>query len=93
MGQEQSLPGIDILIDQLKAQIIEQLNLEDVSPADIDEDASLFDSDLGLDSIDALEIIVLLERDYGLKIEPQEDGKKIFRTVRTIAEFITEKQG
>ena len=83
---------MDALIDQLKGQIIEQLNLEDVSPDDIDPDASLFESDLGLDSIDALEIIVLLEREYGIKIEPQEDGKKIFRSVRTIAEFITEKK-
>jgi acyl carrier protein len=84
---------IDTLIDKLKVQIIEQLNLEDVSPEDIDAEAPLFESELGLDSIDALEIIVLLERDYGLKIDPQEDGKKIFRTIRTIAEFITEKKG
>jgi acyl carrier protein len=85
--------AIEGLIEQLKVQIIEQLNLEDVTPEDIDANAPLFESELGLDSIDAIEIIVLLERDYGLKIEAQEDGKKIFRTVRTIAEFITEKQG
>jgi acyl carrier protein len=85
--------AIEGLIEQLKVQIIEQLNLEDVTPEEIDANAPLFESELGLDSIDALEIIVLLERDYGLKIEAQEDGKKIFRTVRTIAEFITEKQG
>jgi len=77
------------LISKLKVQLIEQLNLEDVLPEDIKDDQPLFDSDLGgLDSIDALEIIVLLEREYGIKIQNQEDGKKIFNSVKTIAEHI-----
>ena len=76
------------LISKLKVQLIEQLNLEDVSPEDIADDQPLFDSDLELDSIDALEIIVLLEREYGIKIQNQEDGKKIFNSVKSIAEHI-----
>ena len=83
---------MDELIEKLKEQIIEQLNLEDLSPEDIDADAPLFDSEIGLDSIDALEIIVLLERQYGVKISSQEEGKKVFHSVRSIAEYITEKQ-
>ena len=79
------------LIDKLKLQIIEQLNLEDVSPEDFKPDEPLFDSELGLDSIDALEIIVMLEREYGLKIQSKEEGEKIFYSLRTMAEFIAEK--
>ncbi len=80
---------MDALIVKLKTQIIEQLNLEGVSPDDISPDDSLFGEGLGLDSIDALELIVLLEKNYGLKIENPADGKKIFATIRSIAEYIT----
>ena len=82
---------MDTIIEKLKVQIIKQLNLEDVTPEQIDPDAPLFDSDLGLDSIDALEIIVMLEREYGLKIQSKEEGQKIFYSMRTMAEFIAEK--
>jgi len=78
------------LIEGLKAQIIEQLNLEDMSPSDIDADDQLFGDGLGLDSIDALELIVLLEKHYGIKIEDPKEGQKIFLSVRSIAEFITD---
>ncbi len=81
------------LIERLKGQIIEALNLEDMTPGDIDSDAALFgDSGLGLDSIDALELILILERDYGLKMA-QGEGKEVFRSVRTIAQYITDRQG
>ncbi len=76
------------LIQKLKEQIIEQLNLEDVKPEDIDENAPLFGGGLGLDSIDALELIVLLEKDYGIKIQDSSKGKEIFYSIKTIAEFI-----
>lgn len=78
------------LIEQLKVLIIKQLNLEDVEPDDIDPDEQLFGDGLGLDSIDALELIVLLEKEYGIKIENPKDGKKIFYSLKTMAEFITE---
>jgi acyl carrier protein len=80
------------LIDQLKGEIIEQLNLEDIKKEDIDSDASLFGKGLGLDSIDALELIVLLEKKYGVKIVNPADGKKIFQSVRTMAQFIQDNK-
>ncbi len=83
---------MDELIDKLKKEIIAQLNLEDISAGDINPDAPLFGEGLGLDSIDALELIVLLEKNYGIKIEDPKDGKKIFYSIRTMAEFITEHQ-
>jgi acyl carrier protein len=80
------------LKDKLKKEIIEVLNLEDVSPEDIDNEAPLFGDGLGLDSIDALELIVLLEKNYGIKIEDPKDGRKVFYSVNTMAEFIQQHQ-
>ncbi|MCK6649342.1 MAG: phosphopantetheine-binding protein [Bacteroidia bacterium] len=79
---------MDALIDKLKGEIINQLNLEDVKKEDIDNDAPLFGDGLGLDSIDALELIVLLEKNYGIKVANPQDGKKIFQSIRTMAEYI-----
>jgi len=83
---------MDELIAKLKEQVIEQLNLEDINPEDIDEKDPLFGDGLGLDSIDALELIVLLEREYGIKIEDPSEGKKIFASIETMAKYITENQ-
>jgi acyl carrier protein len=80
------------LIKKLKVEIIEVLNLEEMEPGDVDNDSPLFGDGLGLDSIDALELIVLLEKNYGIKIEDPKDGRKIFYSIRTMAEFITEHQ-
>jgi acyl carrier protein len=80
------------LIVKIKEQVIEVLNLEDIEPDDIDTDSPLFGDGLGLDSIDALELIVLLEKQYGIKIEDPKDGKKIFYSIMTIAEYIEEKK-
>jgi len=81
---------MDELIEQLKVQLIKQLNLEDMEPEDIDPDEPLFGEGLGLDSIDALELIVLLEKEYGIRIENPKDGQKVFFSIRRMAEFITE---
>lgn len=78
------------LINELKQEIIEALNLEDMTPADIDENAALFGEGLQLDSIDALELIVLMEKNYGIKLANAAQGKEIFKSVRTMAEYITE---
>lgn len=78
------------LILQFKTQLIEALNLEDVTPEDIDNDAPLFGDGLGLDSIDALELIVILDRYYGIKLANASDGKSVFKSINTIAEYITE---
>jgi acyl carrier protein len=80
------------LIEKLKIEIIEALNLEDLAPADIDKDAPLFGDGLGLDSIDALELIVLLEKNYGIKLEDPKDGKKVFYSVQTMADYIQANQ-
>jgi acyl carrier protein len=76
------------LIEELKIEIIEALNLEDMEPDEIDANEPLFGEGLGLDSIDALELIVLLEKNYGIKIENPKDGKTIFYSVKTMAEYI-----
>ena len=76
------------LIERLKQQLINELNLEEITPADIDADAPLFGDGLGLDSIDALEVILILEREYGIKIANPSEGKEIFYSVRTLASFI-----
>ena len=80
------------LIEKLKLQIIEQLNLEDVEPDEIDPEEPLFGDGLGLDSIDALELIELLEKEYGIKIENPKDGQKIFFSVKSLAEYIQSHQ-
>jgi acyl carrier protein len=76
------------LIANLKNQIIEQLNLAEVKAEDIDTNAPLFGEGLGLDSIDALELIVLLEKHYGVKIEDPKQAKDIFTSVKTMADFV-----
>lgn len=77
------------LINQLKEQIIEALNLEEMTAQDIDNDAPLFGEGLGLDSIDALELIVLLEREYGIKLTNPAEGKEIFKSVASIADYVS----
>ena len=76
---------------KLKEQLIEHLNLEEFSAKDIADDLPLFGDGLGLDSIDALEIIVMLDNKFNIKISDPQEGAKIFQSVKTIAEFI-EKQ-
>ncbi|MDD1749601.1 MAG: phosphopantetheine-binding protein [Methanothrix sp.] len=76
------------LIDELKTKIIESLNLLDVSATDIDADAQLVGGDLGLDSIDVLELVMMLEKDYGVKIDSKELGVQIFTSVRTLADYV-----
>ena len=80
------------LIQQLKQEIIQALNLVEITPDDIDADAPLFDEGLGLDSIDALELIVLMEKRYGIKLASPAEGKAIFKSVRSIAEFVNENR-
>lgn len=83
---------MEALMQDLKVKIIEQLNLQDLTPADIDDDTALFGDGLGLDSIDALELIVMLQQHYNIKIANPEEGPKIFHSVRTIAEYVTAHQ-
>jgi len=83
----------DDLIQGIKTLIIHRLKLEDVTPESIDTDAPLFGEGLGLDSIDALELVLGLEKEYGAVIPDAEVGKKVFQSVRTIAQYILEQKG
>ena len=79
------------LIEQLKIQIIEALSLDDVTPDDFDADTPLFVEGLGLDSIDAIELILLLEKEYGIKIEDPQQRREALKSVRAMANLILKK--
>jgi acyl carrier protein len=76
------------LIAELKEKIIEILDLIDIKPADFKEDDRLVGGPLGIDSIDILELAMMIDRDYGVKIDNKELGQKVFATLRTLAEHI-----
>lgn len=80
------------LILELKEEIIKALNLEEMTPDDIDTDAPLFAEGLGLDSIDALELIVLLEKKYGIKLASPAESKAIFTSVRNMADYVSKNR-
>ncbi len=82
------------MIAELKALLISELNLEDISPDDIDENAPLFNEGLGLDSIDALELAVILEKTYKVKIKSGDTrNTEIFSSLNSLASFIAENRG
>jgi acyl carrier protein len=83
----------DHLIETLKQLIIQRLKLEDMTPEMIETDAPLFGEGLGLDSIDALELVLGLEKEFGVVIADAEVGKKVFQSVRTMAQYVVEHQG
>ena len=83
---------MELLKKELKEQIIEVLNLEDMQPEEIEDAAPLFGEGLGLDSIDALELIVLMEKNYGIKIKDPSLGKEIFRSIDTMADYIVKNR-
>jgi len=75
---------------ELKEKIIKVLNLEDIAVEDVNDDDALFGDGLGLDSIDALELIVMLDKDYGIKLLDPKEGKAIFQSINSMAAYITE---
>ena len=80
---------VEELIEKLKVQIIETLNLDDLEPADINAEDPLFGDDgIGLDSIDALELIVLMNKEYEIQIADPEEGKTVFHSIKSMAEYI-----
>lgn len=83
---------MEALINELKTKIIEALKLADLKSEDIDTDAPLFGDGLGLDSIDALELMLLLEKNYGIRLKNPAEGKEIFKSVRTMAEYVQANQ-
>lgn len=79
------------LREKLKALLIERLKFEDMTPADIPDDEPLFAGGLGLDSIDALEIVVMLETEFGVKIRNESSAREHFRSVATLADYVEQK--
>ena len=84
---------MDQLILDLKKELIERLNLEGMTPDELDADMPLFGEGLGLDSIDALEIIVMIDKNYKIKITDPKEGRKIFHSIRSIAQYIEQERG
>lgn len=78
------------LILELKEKIIEALNLEETTPDMLDADSPLFGEGLGLDSIDALELIVMLEKNYGIKLANPAEGKNVFKNLNTMAQYVAQ---
>ena len=83
---------IEGLIGELKIKIIATLGLIDVGPEDIKDDSPLVGGDMGIDSIDVLELVMMIEKDYGVKIESKELGVKVFASVRALATHIFKNQ-
>lgn len=83
---------MDKLKAQLKEQILEALSLDEMKPEEIDDNAPLFGEGLGLDSIDALELIVLMEKQYGIKISNPAEGKEVFKSINVMAEYIAKNR-
>jgi|TARA_B110000879_G_scaffold150870_1_gene195405 acyl carrier protein len=80
------------LKQELKENIIEQLNLEDLAIEDINDDDILFGDGLGLDSIDGLELIVMLDKNYGIKLTDPKEGRAIFESIEVMAKYISENR-
>ncbi len=84
--------NMEQLILELKEHLIEELNLEDITPEEIDAEAPLFGDGLGLDSIDALEIILILEKNYGVRLANTAEAKPVFYSVKTLAEYVMQNR-
>ena len=87
--KEMELPEIR---KKLKELLVENLSLEDVSPEEIKDDEILFGEGLGLDSLDAVEIVVLLQRNFGLEVKDMKEGRKIFYSIDTLANYVYENR-
>ena len=81
---------MEALLTELKTKIIDILNMPDIRPADIEADEQLVGGKLGIDSIDVLEMVIMLEKDYGVTIDNKEVGAKVFASLRTLAQYIQE---
>ena len=79
---------VDELVVELRAELIKQLNLEDMLPEGFNENTPLLGEGLGLDSIDSLELVVLLDKNYGIKLKDPKEGRHVFYSIRTMAEYI-----
>jgi acyl carrier protein len=77
--------------EKLKVLLVDQLSLEDVTPEEIGDDTELFGTGLGLDSLDAVEIVVMLQRNFGMEVKDMEKSREVFRTIGTLADYVYSK--
>ena len=77
--------------EKLKKVLVEDLNLEDITPDEIDDEEILFGEGLGLDSLDAVELVVIVQKHFGVEIKDMEEGRPAFQTINTLASYIEEK--
>lgn len=81
-----------VTYDEIKQKIIEALNLEDITADEIEDDAPLFNEGLGLDSVDAIELIIFLDNQYGIKIDSAGESREVFASIKTLTDFINQKK-
>ena len=79
-----------ITTDELKSTIIEGLMLEDIEPSDISDSDALFNEGLGLDSVDAIELVVILDNEYGIKFKNMDKAKEVFSTIQVLTDYIND---
>jgi len=91
MGEQKEMELPEIR-KKLKELLVENLSLEDVSPEEIKDDEILFGEGLGLDSLDAVEIVVLLQRNFGIEVKDMKEGQKIFYSIDTLANYVYENK-
>jgi acyl carrier protein len=84
-------PDLAATAERVKRLIVENLHLDGLTPDMIDENAPLFGEGLGLDSVDALELVVAVEKEFGIKIKTNEIGREVFSSVSTLAQFIASR--